>query len=160
MGTKNHSLLSNLKSIKMKRLKFFAVFSIIALFTLGNANAQPKKTTTTVTIEECLENYPCVGEKICGDIVATITFWNTKMQIKFKGTMKGVSGDQYTIREVYNYMNKPWVEGQANNVTQAATALIFREGAIIGTLHFTWHVTTNANGELTTDMDNEIVNCH
>lgn len=146
-------------------MKNFLLLLIIASFSFMMANAQVEKYTWTDTYSDCVW-IPCTDDWACGEITFTHTYWwnadgyTTKAQHKVKGELEGELG-VYTISQVINDMwwGDPNQVGAAPN-TYVLTVSYELDGMPIGVEHWTFHYTWNANGELTTVIDNYVFECY
>jgi len=145
----------------MKPMKFFAVISIVALFVFENANAQPGKEKISYTVQDLCIRYPCTDEVMCGDIFCTEVYWNSKVQLKGKGTLIGqTSGDEYTVSQIVNSNWKPWAEEVTQGKVWVTQFTIEKNGELIGILHLNQHFTLHPDGTVTGDPYNYFVECY
>jgi hypothetical protein len=141
----------------MKTLKIF-LLCFIAVFAINTVNAQNRVIKEEIT--EAL--YPpqflsCTGEYYAGDITFELMQMSHNLIIKFKraavlgykdaaGTIP--SGNVYEISEI-----NPGLSFSENIV-------IWRlNGKVVAEYHFSWHITYNANGDITQEHTLEKTNC-
>ncbi len=130
----------------MKKINFLFATAIFLFLAVGNINAQNK---TVVT-----DSWDWEGELMCTDDYVygvesmVVTYWQSKMQVRYKGEYEGVSGKHYTWSMVVNDNWKSLVEGQAANRTYVSTSVIECEGIPIAIYKVRYHITINANGEI------------
>lgn len=138
----------------MKTIKILAALFIFVGFSSISASAQSKAPVRDQVTIHSFWMIGCVPEIAEGDLTISMVMWDSKYQEKVEGTFVGVdSGTEYSISYVGNMGSRP------NNTTQTATARVRADGKLIGVLHITYHLTFNANGELTAVVDNEFYTC-
>ncbi|MBW6499478.1 MAG: hypothetical protein K0B09_13905 [Bacteroidales bacterium] len=147
----------------MKTLKYFFVVVLFSVFSLGSSFAQTNKNKTLETKIVPIEYYLwCVDENVTGDLTLTIMdIEGKKTQFKFKGTLTGeTTGNVYTVSQVSNDNWFPYSGTGQFNATYAVTLSFELDGMPVATLHETWHVTRNANGELVVLFDHWSTECY
>lgn len=141
----------------MKTLKFFIVLCFIVAFTVNPVKAQNCVDKTEITLNIVGGTFPCLDDYIGGELVFE-TFnmsHNNIMKLK-KATILG-----YTDADCTN------PSGNVYEVSQVAPGLSFLEwhlqfrldGKLIGEIQTSWHMTTNAKGDVTAVVDKTAVNC-
>lgn len=145
----------------MKTMKLFLAVLLLGLFALAST-AQPPKTVTCEPVPIYDYYLACFDEIVTGELELCVTYWdNGKTQAKFKGSLTGeTTGNIYTVSQVENNMYKPWIEGQAANYTSTLTLSFCLEGMEVFVIHYTYHYTYNANGELVVFVDNSVIECY
>ena len=130
----------------MKKIRFFLAAIVILFLAVGNSNAQ-KKTTFT-------DSYPfedimvCTDDYVWGVETVVVTNWQSKTQTRWKGEYEGASGKHYTWSMVVNDNWKSLMEGHAAHRTYVSTSVIECEGEPIAIYKMRYHITVNANGEI------------
>jgi len=142
----------------MKTLRIIVALCIVTVFAHGNASAQNQKQTGTYSY--ILQMYFCSGELITFNVSCTWSSWANKYQLRFSGIGAGNASDGiYRLNEVDNYKWKPWIEGGTYNYTNVQTMAVSKDGEPVGVIHYTVHVTLNANGVQTATVDNYVFEC-
>jgi hypothetical protein len=141
----------------MKTLKFFIVLCFIATFTVNPIKAQNRVVKTEFTLNVDGMTFPCLDDYLGGDIVfeSMNMSHNWIMKLK-KATILGYLDAGGTIPS-----------GNVYEVSQVAPGLSFSEwnlqfrlnGKLIAEIHMSWHMTINANGDITAVIDNTVANC-
>ncbi len=134
----------------MKILKFLFVTTLVLFLGLGNLNAQNNKVVKTGSWEWG-DIMPCTDDYAFGTETVVITRWGSKVQIRYKGAYKGDSGKHYTWSAVVNNNWNEFVEGETFNKTYRSTSVVECEGVPIALYKIRYHVTINANGEITVE---------
>ena len=141
----------------MKKIRTFLAISIVFAFASGIAFGQAsnhKKMVVVSTYE--FDNTPivCSGDLVSGPGEITETYWeNGKYQFKIKATYVGLTGNVYELSGVQNTMMKDFVPGQAYSYTDVFTDVIYCNGEEFAMIKVRVHVTINANGEMTSEVD-------
>jgi hypothetical protein len=141
----------------MKTLKFFIFLSLISAYTVNPANAQNRVVKTEFTARVNGETFPYLDDYLGGDIVFKSMEMSHNWVVKLKkATILGYLDVDGTIPS-----------GNVYEVTQVTPGLSFLEanlhfrlnGKLIGVLQFSWHMTTNAKGDITAVVDKVVANC-
>lgn len=149
----------------MKVLKLFLVCGFVACIGLMSSTAQVEKETTCITVP-AWGYLDCVDEAVVGEMTYCGSFWtqdgeNWKWQGRWDATFKGeVSGAIYTFTRTDNFKTHNW-DGVVSHWSMVRTALVYRDGQLIGE----WHINTkdlwnvNQPGQLV-DLTNEHFECY
>jgi hypothetical protein len=150
-------------------MKKIALLILITAFAFATANAQVTKETNTWTWSGCFI-VDCTGEMVCGEVLVTDTYWfNANGNIKKyqqlgKGELETESGDVYTLSSVINDHAWNWWYNEDTNGAKPNTYVSNwvweMDGMPVGVSHITWHMTVNANGEVTVDVVNQSWECY
>ncbi|WP_167618507.1 hypothetical protein [Maribellus sediminis] len=141
----------------MKTLKFLASCFVVVCFFAYAANAQKNVKTTEYYNSGELVSFqlPGVPELVTGSFEGWWTVWNSKVQWRAKGMYVGdITG---TIYYTSNVANTNFMDQMPGNIfTDRATITIQDEyGKVWYTTHYNFHLTVNANGEITSEIWNE-----
>ena len=130
----------------MKKSRFFFAMLVFLIFSAGALNAQNKVVyTDSWDFEDVMV---CTDDYVWGVETMVATYWQSKMQVRYKGEYVGESGKHYTWSLVVNDNWKNYTEGQAANETYVSTSVIECEGVPIAIYKIRFHVTMNAVGEI------------
>ncbi len=134
----------------MKTLKIIAILLLISGFACQNAFCQ--KPVTVVLDVYAVLPFDCMGQNLEGTLTAERTYMNNHLQSHVYGTMTGSSdGLTYYIEMINNIaFTDNWDEYGQKAITQTfpGNYHISRDGKLIAIIHFAYHYTFNANGEL------------
>lgn len=146
----------------MKTLKFLTVLGVLAFFAFGNINGQTPKEVYVHSAYLCFDQFPCIGETICGELNFVETYWgDSKWQLRTTGTLVGtISGDVYTAFQIENIMTKELKKGTAEYFIYPGTCILKKNGAPSIVIHWTSRFTIDANGEWIYSFDNFFTECH
>jgi hypothetical protein len=135
----------------MKTLKIVAAL----LFFLGFASNDAKSQKPVSEVFDAYYELPfdCMNQNLTGTLTVEKTYINNHLQIRHSGTLTGESdGLKYYADMMTNIEDKAnWEEWGQQAITQTwpANYHISRDGKLIAIIHFSYHYTVNANGELT-----------
>ena len=133
----------------MRKFSFFFAAVVFLFFAVGITNAQNKTVETeSYDYEQVLD---CTDDYVWGSETMTYTTWDSKFQIRGKGEYEGASGKHYTWSMVVNDNFKRRKPGQGANRTYVSTSVIECEGVPIAIYKMRYHITMNANGEITVE---------
>lgn len=134
----------------MKTFRILLTAFVLLCMAVGNSNAQDKKTTETYSwLWE--GNGPCANEVIVGEESCVIITWDGKLQCRYEGTYTGrSSGKTYTMSA---FENGSYKGGKASNETFIFKSVLKCEGVPIAFGSYKFHITINANGEITTEKE-------
>ena len=142
----------------MKTLKIILLCFIAAL-AVNTVKAQNSVIKEDIPVSFCgPDQYiPCTGDYMCGTVTAHLITTNNNSILRFKNEVvagykdpegQEPSGNYYEITEVY-----PGINSMENH-------LLFRvNGKLIAEAFIHWHMTTNANGDITAVIDKGVINC-
>jgi len=134
----------------MKTLRIILTVFVVLFMAIGICNAQNKKTTETYYWSYQGEG-PCANEDIVGEESCVVTTWDGKYKCKYEGIYKGQSsGKTYTMFAIENGTAKG---GKAYNETFIFKAVLKCEGIPIAVGTYKFHITINANGQITAEME-------
>jgi hypothetical protein len=135
----------------MKTLRILLAVFVVLCIVVPVSNAQDKKTSETYSWD--WEGYgPCTNEVISGMESCDVTTWDGKYKCKYEGIYKGLSsGKTYTMFAIENGTAKG---GGASNETFIFKAVFKCEGIPIAIGTYKFHITTNANGDITVEKEN------
>jgi len=146
--------------------KIALLFIIVFAFVIANAQVTKESESFSVPLEGVIS---CTGEWISGDITVTETYWYNKdgtikrFQSKAMGEAETMEGVVYSVTEVVNDHAWNWWYDLPTNGAKPNTYVMNlcweREGIPVLIYHVTWHMTENANGEITVDKVNEKFEC-
>ena len=137
----------------MKTIKLLAIVFILMGFASKAVNGQAGK----MTVEICV-NFYCMNEDACGYVTyhwskdAINSFWDGKLIGTKTGTVYLVKNGAIFHRN-YNENN------DAFNRNLVGYMMIHADGKLIAKLRYQYHITINANGEITADFGHENAEC-
>jgi len=141
----------------MKTLKIFIILCFIAAFTINPVKAQNRVDKQVVTLNLGGFYFECTGEYLYGDLAVEYSYMSHNWIAKVKKTMvTGYLDPEGTIPSghVYEFSQN------APGLNFAETSAIFRlNGKVIGVLHYSYHLTINANGDVVVDRFTYTANC-
>lgn len=126
----------------MRKFRFFFAAVVFLFFTVSISNAQNKTVETDSWDYEGIMD--CTDDYVWGTETMVATTWQSKFQVRYKGEYQGLSGKHYTWSMV---INDNWKIG--TNRTYVSTSVIECEGVPIAMYKIRFHITLNANGEIT-----------
>jgi hypothetical protein len=137
----------------MKTLKIVAILLLIAGFASVNANGQKP------IFEEFDRFYSlpfdCMGQTLSGTLSVERIFMDHHRHVRVYGTLTGSEdGLEYDIDMVTNITDKGnWEEWGLKGITytQPGNIHISRNGKLIAVIHYAYHMTVNALGEVTSE---------
>jgi len=146
-----------IKTKTMKTLKILLTFFIVMTFFALTSYSQGNVKTSEYYGPYDLVNaqLPGLPETVTGSYGGWWTVWNSKVQWRAKGMYVGdISG---TIYYTSNVANTNFMDQMPGNIfTDRATITIQDEfGKVWYTSHYNFHLTINANGEITSEIWNE-----
>lgn len=131
----------------MKTLRIFIVLCFFAAFAVNNVKAQPPVIKSELTVWEGPTYFPCTGDYLFG----YVTFKSMLMShnwlvftevLEFKGykdeAMTEPSGNTYELQGI-----------EPGLAFAEHTIIIKMNGKLVAAAHFSYHITTNANGDIT-----------
>jgi hypothetical protein len=134
----------------MKTLKFLVVLCIIIGFDTNAVNAQPVR--NSYTIEYVSQQFPCIAETVTGSLVVQEADLNGRYHALITGTFMGdIFGFHYSFRGVANEDDLPIPVAFVDH--NQIIMLMRKEGKLMGRYRLSYHVTINANGDLTANFD-------
>ena len=139
-------------------MKILFIAAMLSLIAIGNADAQKSNKNKTITLDQdvyCgwyLEPYDEIAAGLTHWI---ITIWeNGKGQFKIKGEWEGmVTGNIYTISQVWNSYLPDYSGTGPYHATDVGSFVVELDGVPVVTEHWLYHITINANGEITAEVD-------
>jgi len=141
----------------MKTLKFYLMLFVVITFLTMNSYSQGNEKTSTYygPYQMVSIQLPGVPESVTGSYGGWWTVWNFKTQWRAKGTYVGdISGTIYYTSAVSNDISINWMPGEVATGT-SRVHIEDEYGTVYYHYHSTFHVTLNANGEITADVFNE-----
>lgn len=144
----------NLKLTIMKTLKIVAVLLLIAVFASTSANGQRP-------IFEEFDHYyvlpfDCMNQELTGTLSVEWITMNGHIQVRQYGILKGSSdGLEYYGEMINNITDKGnWDDWGLKGITYTwpGNYHISRNGKLIAIIHFAYHITVNALGEVTAEF--------
>jgi hypothetical protein len=103
--------------------------------------------------------FPCADEYFTGFV--TVEYMITKNLYKerpFKVNIIGAtSGNVYELSQTWK---TNWYSFNGREATDVSTATIRLDGKLLALLHWTYHLTVNANGEVTVEFLHFTYDCH
>ncbi len=143
----------------MKTLKMLALLGIVAAFTVINAKAQSGVIKGDFVFEVVDQPWPCVNDVVSGNITGEYMIMpHLYMMRNFKDELTGISGNVYEITQ--NWRGNPFTPGNENAITFGSNVEVRLDGKLVVQTHWTYHLTINANGEVTVELDNAFDHCH
>ncbi len=134
----------------MKTIKILFTAFVVLCMAVGISNAQNKKTTETYSWS-WEGPVPCGDEDFVGEESCVVTTWDGKYFCKYEGTYTGImSGKNYTMRASEIGTAKG---GKASNETFILKGVLMCEGVRIAICNYKFHITTNANGQITVEKE-------
>ena len=131
----------------MKTLRIFIILCFFAAFAVNNVNAQPSVIKSEVTVSTGLGYFPCTGDYLSGDITFKImqmshNFLVFTEALELKGykdeAMTELSGNTYELQGI-----------EPGLAFSEHTIIIKMNGKLVAAAHFSYHITTNADGDIT-----------
>jgi hypothetical protein len=137
----------------MKTLKFLAVLILLPGLAISNLFGQkPVKKVVQAYIDI---PFACTNQDLAGTLTVEITYFNSHLQERLYGTMIGqTDGLEYYFDGINNIQDKGnWDEWgiKAITYTWPGNYHISRDGKLIGIVYFAYHITVNANGEVSVE---------
>ncbi|MBN2396311.1 MAG: hypothetical protein JXC36_07605 [Candidatus Atribacteria bacterium] len=133
----------------MKTLKVFMLLCIIAVFAFNPIKAQPPVIKGEYTYDMTGQYIPCTDDYLTGFVTVEYKIMpNLYMEKPFKVYITGTSGKVYELSQIYVSNSFPF---NGKEITDVSTAIVKLDGKVIGKLHWTYHLTINANGEVTVE---------
>jgi len=134
----------------MKALKIFVFLFILSGFVSINVSGQkPSRDVVQVYLEI---PFDCIDQYLTGILTIERIFLNNHFQDRIYGTMTGASDDlEYYVEMINNISEKGnWDEWGQKGITYTwpGNYHISRDGKLLGVMYFAFHMTVNANGEV------------
>jgi len=134
----------------MKALKIFVFLFILSGFVSNNVSGQkPSRDVVQVYLEI---PFDCIDQYLTGILTIERIFLNNHFQDRIYGTMTGASDDlEYYVEMINNISEKGnWDEWGQKGITYTwpGNYHISRDGKLLGVMYFAFHMTVNANGEV------------
>lgn len=134
----------------MKTLRILLAVFVVLCMVVPVSNAQDKKTSETYSWFWEGDG-PCANEVISGEESCVLTTWDGKYKCRYEGTYKGLTSDKtYTM---FALENGTYKGGKASNETFIFKAVLKCEGIPIAIGTYKFHITTNANGDITVEKE-------
>jgi len=134
----------------MKALKILVFLFILSGFVSNNVSGQkPSRDVVQVYLEI---PFDCIDQYLTGILTIERIFLNNHFQDRIYGTMTGASDDlEYYVEMINNISEKGnWDEWGQKGITYTwpGNYHISRDGKLLGVMYFAFHMTVNANGEV------------
>ena len=134
----------------MKTLKVFMVLLLLSGLVVNDLTGQ-KPVKENVNVEISIP-FPCTDQDLVGILTVERTYFNYHFQTRIYGTMTGTSdGLEYYFDGINNISDKGnWDEWGEEGIsyTWPGNYRISRDGKLLGVVYFAFHMTVNANGEV------------
>jgi hypothetical protein len=131
----------------MKTLKILIVLCIVFCFTTNAVNAQAQEYKATFPAST---NFACVGELVIGEITHHVLWNGNKSLSIYSGKLIGQNtGNVYTFINIFTFKDILNENNGQQVHSHAGTALVHCNGKPVAVLHVLFHMTLNANGEMT-----------
>ena len=129
----------------MKTLKSVLLIFVVSCIAAGMAYAESPKIVDGGSLS--FTDFPlCNGDEISGDIYYEYMEINSKVQIKYWGSMTGTTGNVYTIKQISN-----WNVHSDKIFTEIVNFKARLDGKLVELFHATIH-TTVVDGEIVVDI--------
>ncbi|WP_167611432.1 hypothetical protein [Maribellus sediminis] len=135
----------------MKKSGVLLATMAILLLIASSTTAQMK--TVYTGSYDYVDYMVCTDDLVTGTESYIVSVWNNKYQFRYEGTYVGESGKEYSWRLVQNWNWKTY-KGKAYTETNTAISIIKCEGVPIAMAKTTYHISVNAQGEVTVEFDN------
>jgi len=134
----------------MKTLKVFVALMLLLGLAVNNLVGQ--KLTKEIVYVEITIPFACTDQDLIGILTVERIFFNQHFQTRIYGTMTGTSdGLEYYFEGINNISDKGnWDEWGQKGITYTwpGNYHITRDGKLLGVMYFAFHMTVNANGEM------------
>jgi hypothetical protein len=135
-------------------MKFLLVLLVISSLTVGTINAQPPEVKLEVNANISGQGIPCTGDIMAPGSIVTceimVTPNNTIVSLRDATVIGLPSGKEYELFQTLTSHEG----GNFVNHLQARC-----DGKLIAVVQVVFHITTNANGEVTADFNHLEVSC-
>jgi len=135
----------------MKTFKILITGFVVLCMAFGISNAQNKKTTETYFWPyEC--PVPCTDDYMVGEESCVVTTWDGKYFCKYEGIYTG-TGISPKIYKMSAFEIGSVKGGKASNETFILKGVLMCEGVRIAICNYKFHITINANGQITVEKE-------